>query len=113
MMGQDDVSWQTDEGTPTDWNTPPKTTDWGWLTSIFGGVKDVYTGWQGQQTAEELKEAAEAKLAAERARLEAERLRLQQQDAAPTPMVLGVPRDYLIVGGVGLAVIATIVAFSR
>lgn len=112
-MGQDDVSWIDEEGRPTGWNTPPKETDWSWLNPFATGIKDIATGYFGTQTAEEIKEAAEAKLAAERARLEAERLRAQQQGIAPAPTVLGVPRDYLIVGGVGLAVIAAIVAFSR
>lgn len=114
-MGQDDVSWITEEGTPTAWNQPPpKPTDWSWLSPFATSIKDIYTGWQGGQTAAEIKAAEEAKLAAERARIEAERLRLQQQQGiAPAPMVLGIPRDYLVVGGVGLAVVATIVAFSR
>lgn len=105
MMGRDD-SWMDPAGEASD--LPPKPTDWSWLNPLTTGIKDIYTGWQAGQTAEEIKKAEEAKLAAERARIEAERLRLQQQAAGPTQAVLGVPRDYVIVGGIGLAVIATI-----
>jgi hypothetical protein len=94
------------------------------LTSGFG----VYQGYLKNKAAEEAKEAAEALAAAERAKLEAERARIAAEKAraaaeaqgatteagvAAGPTILGIPRDYLILGGVGLGAIAAIVALSR
>lgn len=101
------------------------------LTPIITGGFGAYQGYLKNKAAEEAKEAAEALAAAERAKLEAERARVAAETARAAaetqkavaaeaqaaivagPTILGIPRDYLILGGVGLGAIAAIVALSR
>lgn len=99
--------------------------DWtSFLTPLVTGGFGAYQEYLKSKAAKEAKEAAEARAAAELAKLEAEKARAaaktQEAVAAEAkaeitagPTILGIPRDYLILGGVGLGAVAAIVALSR
>lgn len=76
------------------------------LTKAPGVASDIFK----EKQAEEERKRAEAE--AERARSEAERARTEQRGESRA-MVLGIPRDYLIIGGIGVAVLAVIVAVAK
>jgi hypothetical protein len=109
----------------------PSLGQYDWIPSIITAGAGIYQGILKERAAEEAKEAAEALAAAERAKLDAERARVAAEKARAAaetqeaiaaeaqaaitagPTILGIPRDYLILGGVGLGAIAAIVALSR
>lgn len=113
------------EGGPWSPATPPvrrSLGQWGAIISaaIQAGAA-AYGAYQQREIAEEMKEAAEAKAAAERAAAEAERKRAEEEakkaaaaaaaaagtpaPGAPSDTVLGLPRDVVVYGGLGLGVL--------
>jgi multidrug efflux pump subunit AcrA (membrane-fusion protein) len=91
------------------------------LTDLFSAGTSIYQAYERGETAEDQRRAAEAQAAAARAQAAATQAAAQaaavqataQAAAAEGPKILGIPRDYVIVGGIGLAAIAAIVALVR
>jgi hypothetical protein len=80
-----------------------------WLTDIWTTGKDVYKEYTSVEKAEEARRAAEAQAAAAAAQAKA----AQAQAAAATAGgVGGIPTSYLVIGGLGLAAVAVIVAIA-
>lgn len=101
------------------------------ISSLITAGAGAYQAYEARKAAEEMREAQEAKAAAERARAEAEKARAEaeakkaaeerqaEQAAAGVPAadgtVLGIPKDYVLYGGIGLgaaAVIGLVVALT-
>jgi pyruvate/2-oxoglutarate dehydrogenase complex dihydrolipoamide acyltransferase (E2) component len=84
------------------------------LEELLQTGTSIYQAYERGETAEDQRRAAEAEAAAARAQAAAAQAATAQAAApgaaAEGPKILGIPRDYVIVGGIGLAAIAAIVA---
>lgn len=96
-LSQDDQTVQLPPMEPAD-----NGIDWGNLFEDIVDVgQDIYKGWTAAEIAEDQRKKAEAEAAAARARA---------TGATPsTGMVLGIPTNYLIYGGIGLVGLALVV----
>lgn len=80
---------------------------------IKGGY-DQWEQWQKQQTAEEERKAAEAEAEAARARAQAAAAQAAAAQAASgNGQILGIPKNYLLVGAVGVGVLGIVIALAR
>ncbi len=80
----------------------------------------AYGAYQQREIAEEMKEAAEAKAAADRAKAEAEKAKAEAeakkaaqaiqeaQQPAADGKILGIPKEYVIYGGIGLGLVGIV-----
>lgn len=90
--------------------TEEKASDFFSIENLAKITSELYKGKQLTELTEEERKKVEAQARIEQARVEAERLRAA--GAVVSPSILGVPRDYFIVGGIGIAAIALIIAVA-
>lgn len=87
--------------------------------ALISAGATVYGSYQQRETAKDIQEAAEDKAAADQARADAARAKAEEEkkkavqatqaaEQAAVGTVLGVPKQYLIYGGLGLAAVGVI-----